>query len=117
MLTSSFVIPFSLRSFRNSDVEVVGIRPVTTVWPLRSCTSLKGTPGDVTIHTAAPFTTLEMTPTGAPLEAATAVHSGPWMENCALFEITADSATLAAPAVSLVTSSPALANSPSSSAT
>ncbi|HEU0150706.1 MAG TPA: hypothetical protein VFR21_28000, partial [Bradyrhizobium sp.] len=57
------------------------------------------------IHTAAPLTTLAMMPTGAPFEAAIAVHSGPWMENCALPEMTAASATLGAPAVSFTASS------------
>jgi hypothetical protein len=35
-----------------------------------------------------------MIATGAPLDAAIAVHSGPWIENCALPEITAESATV-----------------------
>ena len=77
----------------NSDVLVVGIRPVTTFWPLTSLMLLNLKSGAVAIHTAAPFTTLAMMSTGAPLEAAIAVHSGPWIENCALPEITADSAT------------------------
>ncbi len=67
------------------------------VWPLRLWTSVKGKSGAVAIQTAAPLTTLAITLTGAPLEAATAVHSGPWIENCALFEITAESATLGRP--------------------
>ena len=52
-----------------------------------------------------------------PLYVAIAVHSGPWIENCALPEITADSATVGAPAVSLVRSRPCWVKKPSSIAT
>ena len=99
-------MPFSLSSLMNSEVLVVGIRPVTTFWPLMSLMLSNLKSGAVAIHTAAPLTTLAMMSTGAPFEAAIAVHSGPWIENCALPEITADSATVGAPAVSLVRSRP-----------
>ena len=52
-----------------------------------------------------------------PLYVAIAVHSGPWIENCALPEITAESATVGAPAVSLVKSRPCWVKKPSSIAT
>src|SRR5271156_6407694 len=110
-------IPFSFSSLMNSDVLVVGIRPVTTLCPLTSLMLLNLKSGAVAIHTAAPFTTLAMMSTGAPLEAAIAVHSGPWIENCALPEITAESATVGAPAVSLVRSRPCWVKNPSSIAT
>src|ERR1700729_1072272 len=110
-------MPFSLSSLMNSEVLVVGIRPVTTFWPLTSLMLLNLKSGAVAIHTAAPLTTLAMMSTGAPLEAAIAVHSGPWMENCALPEMTADSATVGAPAVSLVRSRPCWVKNPSSIAT
>jgi hypothetical protein len=70
----------------NSEVLVVGIRPVTTFWPLMSLMLENLKSGEVAIHTAAPLTTLAMMSTGAPLEAAIAVQSGPWIENCALPE-------------------------------
>src|SRR5258708_27874098 len=73
--------------------------------------------GAVAIHSAAPLTTLAMMSTGAPLEAAIAVHSGPWIENCALPDMTAESATVGAPAVSLVRSRPCRVKNPSSIAT
>src|SRR5260221_7204120 len=102
MSTSVFgSMPFSLSSFMNSEVLVVGINPVTTFWPLTSLMLSNLTSGAVAIHTAAPFTTLAMMLTGAPLVAAIAVHSGPWIQNCALPEITAEIATVGAPAVSL----------------
>src|ERR1700749_5028397 len=110
-------MPFSLSSFMNSEVEVVGISPVTTFWPLMSLMLLNLKSGEVASHTAAPFTTLAMMSTGAPLDAAIAVHSGPWIENCALPEITAESATVGAPAVSLVRSTPCWVKKPSSIAT
>ena len=53
----------------------------------------------------------------APLEAAIAVHSGPWMEKSALPEITADRAEGGEPAVSLSTSTPCAAKKPWSIAT
>jgi hypothetical protein len=110
-------MPFSFISFMNSDVLVVGMRPVTTFWPFTSLMLSNLKSGVVAIHTAAPLTTLAMMPTGAPFEAAIAVHSGPWIENCALPEITAASATLGAPAVSFTASRPCLAKKPSSKAT
>ena len=96
---------------------MVGIKPVTTFWPLTSLMPLNLKSGVVAIHTAAPLTTLAMMLTGAPLEAAIAVHSGPWIENCALPEMTAESATVGAPAVSLVRSRPCWVKKPSSIAT
>src|SRR3546814_1907505 len=78
----------------NSEVLVVGIRPVTIFWPLTSLMLLNLKSGVVAIHTAAPFTTLQMMSTSAPFAAAIAVHSGPWIENCALPERTADRAAL-----------------------
>src|SRR6202022_1064194 len=93
--TSVFAsMPFSLSSLMNSEVLVVGIKPVTTFWPLMSLMLLNLKSGEVAIQTAAPLTTLGIISTGAPLDAAIAVHSGPWIENCALPEITAESATL-----------------------
>src|ERR1700716_381863 len=101
--TSVFAsMPFSLSSLMNSEVLVVGIRPVTTFCPLTSLMLSNLKSGAVAIHTAAPFTTLAMMSTSAPLEAAIAVPSRPWIENCALPEITAESAMVGAPAVSLV---------------
>src|SRR3984885_9586463 len=110
-------IPFSFSSLMNSEVLVVGISPVTTFWPLMSLMLSNLKSGAVAIHTAAPLTTLAMMSTGAPLDAAIAVHSGPWIENCALPEITAESATVGAPAVSLVRSRPCWVKNPSSIAT
>src|SRR5258707_14674195 len=109
-------MPFSFNSLMNSEVEVVGISPVTTFWPLMSLMPLNLKSGEVAIHTAAPFTTLAMMLTGAPLEAAIAVHSGPWMENCALPEITQESATGGAPAVSLGRRRPGRGTKPTSGA-
>src|SRR3982074_3984887 len=83
--TSVFAsIPFSLSNLMNNEVLVVGISPVTTFWPLTSLMLSNLKSGAVAIHTAAPLTTLAMMLTGATLEAAIAVHSGPSMQNCAL---------------------------------
>src|SRR5260370_22301783 len=66
--TSVFAsMPFSLSSLMNNEVLVVGISPVTTFWPLMSLMLSNLKSGAVAIHTAAPFTTLAMMLTGAPL--------------------------------------------------
>ena len=44
-------MPFSLSSFMNSEVEVVGIRPVTIFWPLTSLMLSNLKSGEVAIHT------------------------------------------------------------------
>src|SRR3546814_7815343 len=67
-------MPFSFSSLMNSEVLVVGIRPVTIFWPLTSLMLLNLKSGVVAIHTAAPFTTLQMMSTSAPFAAAIAVH-------------------------------------------
>ena len=61
MLTSLLAsMPFSLRSLMNSDVEVVGMVPVTIFSPFKSLTLSNLKSGAAAIQTAAPLTTLAM---------------------------------------------------------
>src|SRR3546814_3267300 len=87
----------------NSEVLVVGIRPVTIFWPLTPLMLLNLKSGVVATHTAAPFTTLQLMSTSAPFAAAITVHSGPWIENCALPDRPDERAAVGETAVSMPT--------------
>ncbi|OIR12232.1 hypothetical protein GALL_64850 [mine drainage metagenome] len=99
-------MPFSFIILMNKEVLVVGIIPVEMATPFRLSIPVYLKVGSAANHTAAPLTTLDTTCKDAPLETAMDVHSGPWMENSALPEITAANAVLGDPAVCFTTFRP-----------